>query len=106
MRLPLLLQFMPKHGCSRDIKGELLVMYGLFTKASHRNVWCVRVLLDTEIDSAAYIPRESQQGKEISSHPKTSRPDLGLTQPSIHRYRGSFPGAKWSERERGLPNFI
>jgi len=38
-------------------------MYGLFTKASHRNVWCVRVLLDTEIDSAAYIPDHGREKK-------------------------------------------
>ena len=74
-------------------------MYGLFTTASHRNVWRVRVLLDTEIDNR--IHSETRLGKEISSHPETSRPALGLNQPSIQRYRGSFPGAKWPGREIG-----
>lgn len=63
MCLVLGLQFMSKHGCSRDIKGERLVMCGLFTKASHRNVWRVRVLLDTEIDSAAYITNHGREKK-------------------------------------------
>jgi len=50
------------------------------------------------------IHSESRQGKDISSHPKTSRPALGLTQTSIHSYRGTFPGAKWPRRETGYPS--
>jgi len=52
---------MTKHGCSRDIKGERLDKYSLFTKASYRNLWCVRVLLDAAIDSAVYVPNHCRE---------------------------------------------
>ena len=38
-----------------------MVKYRSFTKASHRNVWSVRVLFDTEIDNAAYIPNHGRE---------------------------------------------